>query len=367
MFTNQNNNPYHKYFMDLALLQAKINLGNTQENPSVGCVIVKNNSLISAGNTGINGTPHAEFKAIVCSQSSPKNSDLYVTLEPCSHYGKTPPCVKKIIKSKIKRVFFSVNDPDQRSFKKSIKLLKEKGIKTNVGINSSLVKDFYRSYFAQKKNKMPFLTLKIAVSKDFFSINKKKKWITNIYSRSRVHLMRATHNCILTSSQTVIKDNPLLDCRIKGLEHQSPTKIIIDKNLNTPINAKIIEKGTKNSTIIFYNKSNQKKINFFIKKKIKLVKSSLDLNNNLNLEEVLIKIKKLGFSRVFVECGESLSFNFLKNNLVNDLKIFISDYNLKKNGSGSIKKYFNAFLKNKKSKIEKVNLLGDKLISYRIK
>ena len=99
-------------------MQAQRNLGNTKENPAVGCVIVKNDCIISAGCTGINGRPHAEQNAITYSKNDIKNSDLYVTLEPCSHYGKTPPCVKTIIRNKIKRVFFSLKDPDRRSYNK---------------------------------------------------------------------------------------------------------------------------------------------------------------------------------------------------------------------------------------------------------
>ena len=107
-------------------MQAKKSLGNTKDNPSVGCVIVKNNHVISSGCTSYNGRPHAETNAIKNSRVSVKNSDIYITLEPCSHFGKTPPCINKIINKKIKKVFFSVNDPDHRSYKKSIKLLKKK-------------------------------------------------------------------------------------------------------------------------------------------------------------------------------------------------------------------------------------------------
>ena len=105
MSTNQNKKKRNNYFMSLALKQAMINLGNTKENPSVGCIITKNNSLISAGHTSLNGRPHAEYNAIKNSKKKLTNSILYVTLEPCTHYGKTPPCVKKIIKSKIKKVY----------------------------------------------------------------------------------------------------------------------------------------------------------------------------------------------------------------------------------------------------------------------
>ena len=161
--------------MKLALMQAQRNLGNTKENPAVGCVIVKNNCIISAGFTGINGRPHAEQNAITYSKKDINNSDLYVTLEPCSHYGKTPPCVKTIIRNKIKRVFFSLKDPDLRSYNKSTKQLKKNKIVVQNGILGSVIKNFYKSYFKYKENIPPFVTAKMAISKDFYTNSKKKK------------------------------------------------------------------------------------------------------------------------------------------------------------------------------------------------
>ena len=175
MSTNQTKNKRHLFFMELALRQARINLGNTKENPSVGCVVIKNNSLISAGHTTFNGRPHAEHNAINNSKEELLNSSLYVTLEPCSHYGKTPPCVKKIIKNKIKTVYFSIIDPDLRSLNKSAKVFRRSNIKVNIGLNSKKIQNFYKSYVQFKKNKLPFVTCKLAISKDFFTINKKKK------------------------------------------------------------------------------------------------------------------------------------------------------------------------------------------------
>ena len=164
--------------MRLALQQAHRSLGNTKANPAVGCVITKDNHLISAGFTGINGKPHAEHNAINLSKTNLKDSELYVTLEPCSNYGKTPPCVKTIIKKGIKRVFFSIRDPDLRSYNKSTKQFRKNKISVNNGILKFDVRDFYRSYFRSKKNILPFVTAKIAISKDFYTSNKKKKWIT---------------------------------------------------------------------------------------------------------------------------------------------------------------------------------------------
>ena len=134
MFINLNKYSEHSFFMRLALAEAQKNLGNTKNNPSVGCVITKDNTVISFGNTSLNGRPHAELNAINSSLVNLNGSNLYVTLEPCSHYGETPPCVNLIVKKKIKRVFFSVLDPDLRSYNKCSKILKKKGIYVNRGI-----------------------------------------------------------------------------------------------------------------------------------------------------------------------------------------------------------------------------------------
>ena len=151
MSTKQSKYSKHSFFMKLALLQAQKSLGNTKKNPAVGCVITKDDCIFTAGYTSINGRPHAEQNAINFSKKSLNNSELYVTLEPCSHYGKTPPCVKLIIKSKIKKVFFSINDPDPRSFNKCSSQLKNSKIAVNNGICKKEISLFYRSYLKSKK------------------------------------------------------------------------------------------------------------------------------------------------------------------------------------------------------------------------
>ena len=354
--------------MGLALLQADLMLGNTKNNPSVGCVITKNNNLISAGVTSYKGRPHAEVNAINFSKHDLKNSTMYTTLEPCSHYGKTPPCVKKIKSSHVKRVFFSINDPDKRSYNKSKVYFSKEGILVKKGILDKKINFFYKSYFNFKKTGFPFVTSKIAISSDFYTINKKNKnWITNAYSRGRVHLLRSSHDCIVTSSETVIKDNPTLNCRIMGIENRSPVRIVLDKNLKISIKSKILRLNKHCKTIIFYNKSNDKKIALLKKLNVKMIKISLDRHGYLDLSLVLKKIKQRGFSRVFLECGVSLTYQFFKNNLIDDFKLFISKNNLGKAGGGSFKRTFATFLNRKKGNVEKVNLLGDQLISYRIK
>ena len=367
MFTNLNKYKKHSYFMSLALQQAHKSLGNTGPNPAVGCVITKNNHVISAGFTSFNGRPHAEYNAINLSKENLKNSELYVTLEPCSHYGKTSPCVKTIVKKKISRVFFSIKDPDLRSYDKSTKYFKKKKIMVRHGILSFNVRDFYKSYSKSKKGDLPFVTSKIAISKDFYTVNKKKRWITNEYSRGRVHLMRSCHDCIITGVNTILLDNPKLTCRINGLEKNSPSRVILDKELRIPITSNIVRSASKHTTIVFFNKANRSKIKILRSLKVKLFKIPLTKDKNFDLKNILIRIKTLGFSRIFLESGINLTSNFLNEGLVDVLQLFVSGKNLGNNGNSSFRKYMRFFLKKKKFTKEKVNLFSDKLITYQIK
>ena len=352
--------------MKLALMSAAKNVGSTNENPSVGCVVVKDNCVISSSCTNIGGRPHAEYIALNNSNNT-NNSDLYVTLEPCSHYGKTVPCVNEIIKKKVRNVYYSIKDPDKRSHNKCKSILKKKNIRVNSGILSSEVSNFYKSYLNYKSNNLPFVTAKLAISKDFFSGHRNKKWITNKYSRAKVHLMRSRHDCILSSSKTVISDNPSFNCRIKGLENKSPTRIILDKNLELPFASKIIKTVKKYPLIVFYNKNKVLKINKLKRLKVKLIRLKLNNKKEFDLHDVLKQIKNMGFSRIFLESGINLMTIFLKKKLINNFELFISSKKIGKAGFNNFKKSMTVYLKNKKNELNCVNLFGDKFLSYKIK
>ena len=368
MFIKQNNFSKDLYFMNLALMQAKKNLGKTKKNPSVGCVLVKNDNIIKAGATSLNGRPHAEFNVLNSFKKNLNNHKLYVTLEPCFNYGKTPPCADLIIKKKINHVFISINDPDKKTYFKTLTKFKKKNIITKVGVLKLKTKKFYESYFVNRVNGTPFVTAKLALSKDFFTINKKKEWITNKYSRGRVHLMRSKHDVILSSYKTVMSDNSHLTCRINGLEKFSPTRIILDKNFKISPKCNLIKSAKNFKTIIFIkNKKNYKKLSLFKKLKVKVIYTKTDVNGNFVLKNILEKINDLGYSRIFLESGISLISNFLKNGLINDFFIFFSNNKLNNNGDGNFKKIHNKYLKHKKNIKENVNLFNDTLISYKIK
>ena len=176
-------------FSQLALNLAEINLGKTKTNPSVGCVIVQNGSVISSGITSVSGRPHAEFNALNQNKNF-RDSTMYVTLEPCNHYGLTPPCTNLITNKKIKKVYYSINDIDKRVRGKTQKFLKPKNIEVKKGLLQNEIKKFYLPYFFNKEKKLPFVTGKIAISKNKIIFSKKKKKITDKYSDKFTHELR---------------------------------------------------------------------------------------------------------------------------------------------------------------------------------
>ena len=207
--------------MEIALDLARSRQGLTGTNPSVGCVIVKNNNIISIGQTSYNGRPHAEFNAIKNCNEKLSGAKMYVTLEPCNHQGVTPPCTNEIIKSKISEVVYALEDTDIRVRKKSFKILKSHKINVSTGLLKDKVKKFYNPYFFNRKNKKLFVTGKIAISKNKLIYSKFKTKITNQYSDKFTHLLRYKNDSIMTSSKTINIDNPKLNCRIKSFEKNS--------------------------------------------------------------------------------------------------------------------------------------------------
>ena len=254
-------------YMGLALNLARSRHGSTGKNPSVGCVIVKNEEIISIGQTGYAGSPHAEYNAIKDSITSLEGSKMYVSLEPCSHFGRTPPCTNEIIKNKISEVIYSIEDIDKKVKGKSFKILKSKNINVKKGLLKEEISNFYKPYFFNRKNKIPYVTGKIAISKNNLIYSKGTKKITDIHSDKLTHFLRYKNDSLMISYKTLNQDNPKLDCRLKGFNQFSPKRIILDNNLETNINSHIFRTANKNNTIIFYNNVNKKKITLFKKKR----------------------------------------------------------------------------------------------------
>tara|TARA_B100000029_G_scaffold52982_1_gene48096 strand:- start:6701 stop:7786 length:1086 start_codon:yes stop_codon:yes gene_type:complete len=321
-----------KYYISLANNLALNSNGYTGLNPSVGVVVVKNDNVISFGSTGFTGIPHAEVDALnKLSKNEKKNSTIYISLEPCSHFGKTPPCVNKIIDSKIKRVVYSINDVDIRTSKKADKILKSKRIKVKNQLLKKISKTIYKNYFYSKKKKIPYVYGKLAISKDFYIKDKKNFYITNNYSLKTSHILRSKVNCIVASSKTINEDNPKLNCRINGLNKFSPYVAILDKNLNIKNKSFLVLNAKNIKTYLFYNKINKNKIKFLKSRKLRLIYSPLK-NKKLDFNFILKKLYKLGISSVLIEGGKTLTISLLNRNFFNEFYLFISSQKLKKKG-----------------------------------
>ena len=253
----------HNHYLDLAFHLAEKNLGKTKLNPSVGTVIVKNGAVLSTGVTSFHGRPHSEYNALNKTTNF-SGASLYTTLEPCTHFGKTPPCTNIIKKKRIKNVFYAFEDPDVRTFQKAKKILSQNGIRTKL-IRTKKYRKFYRSYFLNKKFSVPFVSAKIAISKDYYTINKKDKWITNKNSRKIVHLLRNKHDCILSTSKSINFDDSLLNCRIDGLNNNKPDLFIVDLNLKLKKKLSLNNLLKKRKTYLVTSKKNFKKVTVYKK------------------------------------------------------------------------------------------------------
>ncbi len=312
-----NSNDYK--FMNLAINISKRNIGLTGSNPSVGCVLVKNEEIIATGVTAYNGRPHAETVAIKKAGKNSIGSTLYVTLEPCSHFGKTSPCVDLIIDSGIVKVVIAVIDPDQRVNGLGIKKLKKAGIEVIIGILEKEAKEINRGFFMIKTIGKPHISVKLATSLDgkIATYNFDSKWITGIKSREYAHLLRARNDAILIGANTVKKDDPMLDCRITGLEHYSPKRIIVSDSLDIDINSKIIKSAKLIPTYIATTNYNHQR---FLDLGIGIILCMEDkIKGGVDFTDLVKKLADLEINNLLVEGGNSIATRFLQENLIDKL------------------------------------------------
>ncbi|WP_353276627.1 bifunctional diaminohydroxyphosphoribosylaminopyrimidine deaminase/5-amino-6-(5-phosphoribosylamino)uracil reductase RibD [Wolbachia endosymbiont (group A) of Agelastica alni] len=250
------------HFMSIALRLAEKNLGNVAPNPAVGCVIVKDGTIISEGYTGIGGRPHAEVVALQNVKDSTHGATIYITLEPCCHFGVTEPCTTGIIRAGIKRVVIATIDPDSRVLGGGIKALKEAGIEVEQGIMQKEAEELNVGFFTTKKLHRPFIACKIATTLDgkIATFTGDSKWITSEDTRNWVHELRAKYDAIMIGSNTLINDDPLLTCRSPELENRSPIRLIIDSQEKLQEEHNIAKTADKVITWVITNREIERKI-----------------------------------------------------------------------------------------------------------
>ena len=316
----------HNKWMNYAILLANRSKGITGKNPPVGCVIVKNDILISAGRTSMFGRPHAEENAInsVKDKTNLIGATMYVTLEPCAHknsLGKS--CAELISGSGISEVFVSCTDPDPRTLNKGIKTLKKNNIRVHNNFMNNNCLDLYEGFYSRILKKRPFVTLKIACSLDgkIALNNYQSKWITNDLSRNYTHLIRSQNDAIMTTSSTIIADNPEMNCRLNGLENRSPIKVILDRYLKVTTDYKIYNSSINDIFVYYLLKKNH-----YINKnpKIKKIKIDKNLSNENFFNFIFNDLAMRGVNNLLIEVGSKLNTILLSLGLIDTLLIFRS-------------------------------------------
>ncbi|AVD35139.1 bifunctional diaminohydroxyphosphoribosylaminopyrimidine deaminase/5-amino-6-(5-phosphoribosylamino)uracil reductase RibD [Clostridioides difficile] len=312
------------YYMKKAIELAKNGEGFVNPNPLVGCVIVKDDYIIGKGYHEKFGSNHAEVNAINSAKQSLKDSTLYVNLEPCSHYGKTPPCVDKIIQNKIKRVVISTLDPNPLVCGNGVKKLRDNNIDVTVGTLEEEARDLNEVFFYYIKNKRPLCIVKSAVSLDGKIATKslESKWISNESSRYLTHKYRNKYQSIMVGINTVLNDNPLLTCRLNQEKVSHPTRIVIDTHLKLPLNSNLVKDKTS-KTIVFTCCKESKKLSMLKENNVETIISP-SKNNLVDLEFVMYKLGELNIDSVLVEGGATLNDSLFRNRLVDKVKLFLS-------------------------------------------
>lgn len=314
-----------KYYMKKALRLAKKGEGYTNPNPMVGALLVKNGKIISEGYHKKAGLAHAEIEALKKAQGRAKGATLYVTLEPCTHFGKTPPCVDAIIKEKVKRVVIGAHDPNPIVNGKAVKKLRKNNISVTCGVlkeESSALNRVFNTYVTKKR---PYVTIKMAQSLDgkIATFSGNSKWITNNASRRFVHNLRSNVDAVLVGKNTIMKDNPFLTSRIKNPK-KDPTRVVLDSLLKIPKSSRVIDGKGSAKTILAATKCAPKnRAAEFSKKGISILFCAKD-KNGVSLRSLLKKLAAIGISHLLVEGGGTVVADFLKKGFVDEMLIFIS-------------------------------------------
>ena len=314
-------------YIRLAIEIAKKGAGKVSPNPMVGAVIVKNERILGAGFHEKFGSKHAEINAIEKVKENIEGATLFTNLEPCSHYGKTPPCVDRIISEKIKRVVIGTLDMNPLVSGKGVKKLKSAGIDVKVGVLENECIELNKFFFKYVTKKLPYVSLKAAQTIDGKIADKsgESSWISSLQSRKYVHSLRAKYDAVLVGKGTVEKDDPKLTVRL--VEGRNPKRVILDANLDIKLSHRIFTKNNDKNLIVITSKKNagkKRKINKLNSLGALVLFAKEESGEKVDLKSALRELYKIGIASVLVEGGSEVFTSFVKENLFDDMLMFIS-------------------------------------------
>jgi diaminohydroxyphosphoribosylaminopyrimidine deaminase/5-amino-6-(5-phosphoribosylamino)uracil reductase len=321
----------HQYWMAEALRQARKGLYSTPPNPCVGCVIVANDAMLASGWHGYSGGPHAEINALQAAEIPP-GADIYVTLEPCSHHGKTPPCVDALIEAKPARVIVAMQDPNPRVGGQGLEKLRAHGIEVVVGVLEAQARDLNRGFVKRMQQGLPFVSIKMACSLDGRSAlkNGSSRWITSAAARRDVQFLRARSGAILSSAQTVLDDDPSLNLRLSKqelkqiFEVRQPVRVLVDSRLRLSGSEKLF--SIPGDIWIYTLNEDVDRHERLQAHGATVIQAQADAFGLLCLKSMLQDLAGRGINDVHSECGQRLAGALLQQDLADELILYLAPH-----------------------------------------
>jgi diaminohydroxyphosphoribosylaminopyrimidine deaminase/5-amino-6-(5-phosphoribosylamino)uracil reductase len=314
-------------FMALALMLGRRGLGRTWPNPAVGAVIVKDGVMAGRGWTQPGGRPHAEIEALRRTGEAARGATLYVTLEPCSHHGKSPPCADAIVAAGVARVVSALEDPNPKVAGQGHARLRAAGIKVDIGIGADEARRDHAGHIRRMREGRPQITLKLAVSADGKAggPGRRPLAITGEAVRERVHLLRAHSDAITVGIGTALADDPVLTCRLPGMEKNSPVRIVLDSALRLPPSSRLVRSAREVPVWVVCGAEASRAAEENLRAAGAVVLRTAERQGRLDLAATLKLVAGRGISRLMVEGGPTLAAALLTADLIDDAVLFRSD------------------------------------------
>lgn len=321
-------------FMDLAFTLGRRGLGNTWPNPAVGAVIVKEGIIVARGWTQPGGRPHAEVEALRRAKKDAQGATLYVTLEPCSHQGKSPPCADAIIRAGIVRVVSALEDPNPEVAGKGHEKLRARGIVVDVGLGADEARRAHAGHIARMTKQRPHVMLKMAISADgkVGLAGRKPAALSGEAARDRVFQLRGRSDAILVGVGTVLSDNPHLTCRLPGMEEQSPVRIVLDAQLRVPLSTAVVATVRETPTWVFASRKASTIAEEILQQRGCKVFRAEEKDGRLDLDHVLKTLAGEGIGRLMVEGGPTVAAALVEAGLVDEAVLVRSEKTIGEDG-----------------------------------
>ncbi len=310
-----------EFHMRRAIAAGRRLRGSTEENPSVGCVIVCDGNIVGVASTARGGRPHAETQALKMAGDAAHGATAFVTLEPCCHQGRTPPCARALIDAGITRVVTALDDPDPRVSGGGHKMLLDAGIEVTQGVLADEAGRQMRGFLMRHIEKRTYVTLKLAVSADGKIAAKPgmPTTITGEITRSRVHLMRAEADAILVGVSTVLADDPGLTCRLPGMADRSPVRVVSDSKLSIPLTCRLVQSAHDVPVLIMTTPAADTDIKAALEAKgVQVIECAATDDGKVKLDDMLFKLAEKGISHVLAEGGAHMARALLEADLVDE-------------------------------------------------